>query len=454
MPFPKQHFEDNMLRIFEYLADVRCKGLYAFLIGVTVFSVCCKGDLSQQVIDEPQEAENGAAITEYTDTAEEKGYKTPRRLSAGKETTDFSLSEGYRQHTETERQDEDILLLTDEIPLAEASEAQDANRDNVIEETNGTAKETDPAAEAESAEAEENNAETEDEEPEIVSKWQEIQAEGVMYVCTDGIYSREEAVEGAEKVKRYELNEKVSVIAKTDTEYYKLDNGTFIHSDYLSTGETPKWTETETSGLMYICRGGIYSREEAVEGAEKIDRYGLNDTVNVVAVTDTGYYKLDTGGFIHSDYLSTAETVEYPLSDRYGQRAQYDWEKDYAQQVVEITNQVRAEYGLAPLKQLDALTAAAAERAWETTFNMSHTRPDGTRCFSVLDQYGLSSPSAKGENIAMWSNTPQMVVNSWMNDRAHRDAILNAEYEYIGVGCYYIENDYYHYYWSQIFYTP
>lgn len=284
-------------------------------------------------------------------------------------------------------------------------------------------------------------------------KWTETETSGIMYVCADGIYSRAEAVEGAKKVERYELNEEVIVTAKTDTEYYKLDSGAFIHSDYLSDKETPKWTETETSGVMYVCRGGIYSREEAVEGSTKIKQYGLNDTVNVVSETNTGYYKLDTGEFIHSDYLSPTETVEYPLSDQYGQRAQSDWEKDLARQVVDIVNEIRKENGLKPFKTLDSLTAAAAERAWETTFHNSHTRPDGTKCFTVLDKYGLSDPSAKAENIAMWSSSPQAVVNAWMSDYAHRKAIL-GDYEYIGVGCYYIESDYYKYYWTQMFYTP
>ncbi|MCM1055348.1 MAG: CAP domain-containing protein [Bacteroides sp.] len=284
-------------------------------------------------------------------------------------------------------------------------------------------------------------------------KWTETEASGTMYVSRDGIYSRKEAVEGSEKVDKYELNEKVTVTKKTDTEYYKLDNGAYIHSDYLSEEETPKWTETETSGTMYVRRGGIYSRKEAVEGSEKLKQYGLNDTVSVTAETNTGYYKLSDGGFIHSDYLSLTETTEYPLSDSYGQRAQSDWEKDMAEQVVEIVNEIRAERGLKPFKQMDSLTAAAAERAWETTFYNSHNRPDGTKCFTVFDEYGLSDPSAKAENIAMWSSSPQAVVNAWMNDYAHMEAIL-GDYEYIGVGCYYIESDYYKYYWSQLFYTP
>ena len=40
-----------------------------------------------------------------------------------------------------------------------------------------------------------------------------------------------------------------------------------------------------------------------------------------------------------------------------------------------------------------------------------------------------------------------------MNDYAHRVNIL-GDHEYMGVGCYYIEGDYYGYYWTQMFYTP
>ena len=284
-------------------------------------------------------------------------------------------------------------------------------------------------------------------------KWVEAHAEGVMYINKDGVYSREEAVEGSVKINRYSFNEKVSVTALTDTHYYKTESGEFIHEDYLSAEETPKWIETPAEGVMYVRSGGIYSRKEAVQGSEKVKRYDLNDTVNIEAQTDTGYFRLDSGEFIHSDYLSPTKTTDYPLSDLYGQRAQTDWERDLANQVFEVVNAVRADYGLNPLRQLDNLTAAATERAWEATFKTSHTRPDGTKCFTVLDKYGLSNPSSKAENIAKWYPTAQKVVDCWMNDYAHRVNIL-GDFEYMGVGCYYIEGDYYGYYWTQIFYTP
>ena len=68
-------------------------------------------------------------------------------------------------------------------------------------------------------------------------EWNETEASGERYVNTDYIYSRISAVQGSEKVKQYRLNDKVTVTAKTDTDYYKLSDGTFIHADYLSENE-------------------------------------------------------------------------------------------------------------------------------------------------------------------------------------------------------------------------
>lgn len=145
----------------------------------------------------------------------------------------------------------------------------------------------------------------------------------------------------------------------------------------------------------------------------------------------------------------------FALSGSYGQRYQEQWEIDYANQLFDLVNNERAKYGLAPLKKMDALTAAAVERAWEVTRYNSHTRPDGTSCFTVLSEYGLPL-SKRAENIAYYSRTPQEAFNSLMGSYSHREPILNERFEYMGVGFYCVYDDAsgYHYYWTQIFYTP
>ena len=71
-------------------------------------------------------------------------------------------------------------------------------------------------------------------EPDNSPQWIETEEIGELYVNTDHIYSRIIAIQGSERVRQYTLNEKVAVIAKTDTNYYKLKDGTYIHADYLS----------------------------------------------------------------------------------------------------------------------------------------------------------------------------------------------------------------------------
>lgn len=70
-----------------------------------------------------------------------------------------------------------------------------------------------------------------------------------------------------------------------------------------TTKPAPEWTEEKVSASKYI-NTDCYSRKKAVLGAETVKIYNVNDKVKVVAKTNTGYFKLDTGAFIHGDYLS------------------------------------------------------------------------------------------------------------------------------------------------------
>lgn len=70
-----------------------------------------------------------------------------------------------------------------------------------------------------------------------------------------------------------------------------------------TTKPVPEWTEEKVSATKYV-NTDCYSRKKAVLGAETVKIYNVNDKVKVVAKTDTGYFKLDTGAFIHGDYLS------------------------------------------------------------------------------------------------------------------------------------------------------
>ena len=75
-----------------------------------------------------------------------------------------------------------------------------------------------------------------------------------------------------------------------------------------TTKPAPEWTETKASGTKYV-NTDCYSRKKAVLGAETVKLYNVNDKVTVTAKTDTGYFKLSDGSFIHGDYLSDSKIV-------------------------------------------------------------------------------------------------------------------------------------------------
>ena len=124
---------------------------------------------------------------------------------------------------------------------------------------------------------------------------------------------------------------------------------------------------------------------------------------------------------------------------------------DYRQEVLDLVNVERAKYGLQPLVMGDAnLTAAAQKRAEEIATVNSHTRPDGTKCFTVLNEYGVKD-APTGENAAWGSVSPKEVVKAWMNSEGHRANILDPEARKMGVGYYYNRSSAWGHQWIQIF---
>ena len=80
-----------------------------------------------------------------------------------------------------------------------------------------------------------------------------------------------------------------------------------------TTKPAPEWTETKASGTKYV-NTDCYSRKKAVLGAETVKLYSVNDKVTVIAKTDTGYFKLSDGSFIHGDYLSDNKVAQTTIT--------------------------------------------------------------------------------------------------------------------------------------------
>jgi len=127
--------------------------------------------------------------------------------------------------------------------------------------------------------------------------------------------------------------------------------------------------------------------------------------------------------------------------------------------VLRLTNAFRQQNGLRPLSYNDKL-ANAAQRHSVNMANQdffSHTGKDGSSFSQRVTAAGYQW-SFTGENIAAGYTTPQAVVNAWINSPGHRAAMLNPNYQDIGIGYHYLANDtgqvnYYHY-WTQNFGKP
>lgn len=118
---------------------------------------------------------------------------------------------------------------------------------------------------------------------------------------------------------------------------------------------------------------------------------------------------------------------------------------EYEAEVARLVNEERARAGLPPLKLVSALTAAARYHAMDMAtddyFNhdsMDRVGGELQRACGTFDRVSLWYKGWNGaaENIAAGFNSPQQVMDGWMNSSGHRANILNAGYTEFGIGYY------------------
>ncbi len=124
--------------------------------------------------------------------------------------------------------------------------------------------------------------------------------------------------------------------------------------------------------------------------------------------------------------------------------------EDWGMRVLELTNDIRAEYNLAPLIWDDTLASLAKEHCEDMANRdyFSHDTPEGKSPFDRMKDAGLKYVYA-GENIAAGHYSPEEAVNSWMKSEGHRENILNPNYKSLGVS--FARGGSYGIYWAQEF---
>lgn len=124
-----------------------------------------------------------------------------------------------------------------------------------------------------------------------------------------------------------------------------------------------------------------------------------------------------------------------------------DYIKEMAIESLKLQNEYRAAAGVEALEWNEELYQQIMVRGPEIAEYFSHTRPDGTRCFTVVKV----PYSTCGENIAAGYMTAADVTDGWYNSTGHRNNMLNSRYTSAAVVCYYSPDSAYGCYWVTMF---
>ncbi len=241
------------------------------------------------------------------------------------------------------------------------------------------------------------------------------------------------------------------------------------------------WTDAEYSSSRYqmarimynllVDKGVTLPTEAEITAAQsKIadwDRIPENNKISVATVFAMGLItgKDDIGNFIGNDSVTRAEaaTIYCRLVDVIANKDLSVQSKkhevvqkeqianseviDFTERITELVNEARKNNGLNEVFLDNELSQAAQSRASECVQKFSHTRPDGTKCFTILGEMAISYSYA-AKNIAYGQKNADEVMEDWLNSPGHRANILNSHITKIGVGYTNIDG---RIYWVQIF---
>jgi len=99
-----------------------------------------------------------------------------------------------------------------------------------------------------------------------------------------------------------------------------------------------------------------------------------------------------------------------------------------------MVNKARADAGVEPLQFDMNLVKVARLKAQDMVDKgyFSHQSPTYGSPFDMMRQFGIEFKTA-GENIA-GNQTAQKAFNAWMGSEGHKKNILNASFNYTGIG--------------------
>lgn len=293
---------------------------------------------------------------------------------------------------------------------------------------------------------------------------------------------KEESVQASEEDVKEEQDS-----SKEDASDYENNSEEASEAEEVSEeeeeSEEPEFTVEEYDAVLFV-KKAVNVRKGPSTDYEKIGGLNKGDQIQITGIADTGWYQIQYNGataYVASSYLMDEASYQAMIAEEEAaalaaqqaaqqqaaaeqaaaeqaaaeqaalqQQQQQVAQGDYKAQVVAIMNQERANAGVGGISQNASLDAVAQIRAQEIAQSFSHTRPNGTSCFTVLGENGIAYNYA-GENIAAGYGDPASVMSGWMNSPGHRANILDGSFGQVGIGYYTDPNSGYGTYWVQIF---
>lgn len=223
-------------------------------------------------------------------------------------------------------------------------------------------------------------------------------------------------------------------LQKVNNGYLTIDPNSYSTS--TPSGEFPHSQVTEDGGMPLIQFGEGNQQNEGIQGgpagdqpAQPFNQEGQQPQAPGEPPTQEGTGQAPQG-----------QNEQAPA-------AQNDEVNNFESKVIQLTNAEREKNGLKALKADKPLSGVAQAKSndMQQKNYFSHTSPTYGSPFDMMRDFGVNYSTA-GENIAMGQQSPEQVVQAWMESEGHRKNILNGSFTHIGVG--YTEDGSY---WTQMF---
>ena len=211
---------------------------------------------------------------------------------------------------------------------------------------------------------------------------------------------------------------KKQTTTKVTTTKPKTTTTTAKKTTTTTTTTTKKVEQPPEGRVMYCYESGM--SKKATNSATYFVEFDKGTKVTVIETLSNNYgdwaYVYYNGSY---GYVSENALTSLPSSR---------WDEE----LCNLINDYRESLGLEKLKIDQRLMEAAQIRLDEQKVSAGHTRPDGSSCFTVFDEVGISDESLGVENLGGGA-TPQAIFEGWKNSSGHNRNMTYANSVAMGV---------------------